>query len=83
MSFGTRLRRILVGIVVKPWRLMWVILVAAGDVWLTDHASSASFGGWAVRMLIRVLALALAAPVYVSALHDARHDRGAGDPEYS
>lgn len=76
VTFRTVLRRVLVGLVVKPWRLLWFVLVGAGDVWLVDQTPAAGFAGRILRMLIFVVAAVVSYPVILSALHDGRHDRG-------
>jgi hypothetical protein len=50
-------------------------LVATGDVWLTDQTSSV-IEGWVIQMLIRVAAIALITPIFVSAAREERHHRG-------
>jgi quinol-cytochrome oxidoreductase complex cytochrome b subunit len=67
MTFWTALRQIVVGLVGKPWRLLWIILVAMGAVWLTDRADGTSIAGLAARIVINAVAVALSAPAVVDA----------------
>ena len=76
MTFWTALRRIVVGLVVRPWRLLWIALVAIGAVWLTDRADGNSIAGLAARILINAVAVALSAPAVVAAFqHQPRRRR--------
>jgi hypothetical protein len=73
MTFWTALRRIVVGLVVRPWRLLWIALVAMGAVWLTARADGNSIAGLAARILINAVAVALSAPAVVAAF---QHEPG-------
>lgn len=76
MTLWTALRRTVVGLVVRPWRLLWIVLVAVVASWLTDHADGNSAAGTAARILIKVVAVVLSAPAVVAAFnHQPRRRR--------
>ena len=77
MSFRTVLRRMVVGIVVKPWRLLWLVSVGAGAIWLMDRTWPAGVTSTVVRILIRVVAIAPIIPVLLSTVeNEVRDHRG-------
>lgn len=81
MTFWTALRRIVVGLLVRPWRLLWIALVAIGAVWLTDRADGNSIAGLAARILINAVAVALSVPAVVAAFKRQPHRRGMSNPD--
>jgi hypothetical protein len=77
VRFFTVLWRIVVGLVARPWRLLWVVLVAMGTSWLTTQTSQDGATGMIIRMLIPTLGVVLSAPALTSALNHTRrrHDQ--------
>jgi hypothetical protein len=75
MTFRTALRRIVVGMVRRPWRIAWVVAVATGDTWLQDHWSEHGLTGTIVSFLIRLAAILLMSPVIVAAINDGDRPR--------
>jgi hypothetical protein len=70
MNFPTAMRRILVGIIVKPWRLLWLVIVAAAANWLDDRTSLYGLVGIILRLLIGIAAIVLSLPALTPALKE-------------
>jgi hypothetical protein len=70
VNFRTAARRMLVGLVVRPQRVLWLFLAALGEIWLADRTSSHGVSSWFLPPLIVVGAAVIAVPVMKAALRD-------------
>jgi hypothetical protein len=80
MGFFAALWRIVVGLVVRPWRLVWLLLVAAGTAWLSMRVPQDGLLGIASATWVQALGIVVGLPAVRAAKNDERHRaRDGGD----
>jgi hypothetical protein len=70
VNFPTAARRMLVGLVVRPQRLLCLFLTAVAEIWLADRAPSHGVSSWILPPLTGVGAAVIAVAIMNAALAD-------------